>query len=255
LGFDTAGSKLLPIFSSAETNPMIVGTAITLAERLEEAFHSATIEASPMWREQQTRGVLNVGRYLTHGPGDREFFRDFDGKEGEKPGNNLAVSVLLDYSGSMGGSEGELAATAYAMKAACDHLDIPCTVVLWDHSAKLVWDGEQQAEHVPVIRAAGGTDPGMALTDTPNHRYDRESHIVLLMTDGEFTTPNGYLNSFRQEGTYFIGAYYKQGGTPSPRELTSMSSKGFDIVHGVQELGQLVDLLEQALCESVKLPG
>lgn len=251
---DVPGSKLLPLHSTAETNVVTVGTAMTLAEQLEEAFHAVTIEAAPTWREQQTRGVLNVARYLTRQHGDREFFRDFDGGEGSKPGHDMAVSVLLDYSGSMGGSEAELAAVAYAMKAACDSLDIPCTVVLWDHQAKLLWDGEDRAEHVPVFSAQGGTDPTIALSDIVNHRYDRENHVVLIMTDGGFSTPDGYLNHYRHEGTFFIGSYYKHGTACTPRDLQELSSKGFDIVHGVQHLGELVNLLEQALCESVKIP-
>lgn len=246
------GSMLPPLVSTAETSLLITGTAMSLAERLEEAFHAVTVEQSPSWREQQTRGVLNVGRYLTRQPGDREFFRDYDGGEGEKPGYNLAVSVLLDYSGSMSGSEGELAATAYAMKKACDNLDIPCTVVLWDHDARLLWDGLDKAEYVPVFKAEGGTSPIIALNDICNHRYERETHIVLFMTDGEFNTEDGYLNRWRTEGAYFIGTYYKHGKAPTTKELADLSKKGFDITHGVTELGDLVDLMEQALCDSVK---
>lgn len=251
---DVPGSKLLPLHSTAETNANIVSTAITLAERLEEAFHAVTVEASPSWREQQTRGVLNVSRYLTRQHGDREFFRDFDGGEGEKPGHNMALSVLLDYSGSMSGSEGELAATAYAMKKACERLEIPCTVLLWDDSARLLWDGNESAECVPVFEATGGTNPAIALGDICNHRYDRENHVILFMTDGEFSTPPGYLNNWRAEGTYFIGTYYKQGRGPSATELAALASKGFDITHGITELDQLVDLMEEALCESAKVP-
>lgn len=247
------GSQLQPLSSTAETNGQVLAKAETLAANLEEAFHTVTAEAAPTWREQQTHGVLNVVRYLTKQPNDREFFRDFDGGESQKPGYNLAVSVLLDYSASMEGSEGELAATAYATKRACDALDIPCTVLMWDHSAKMLFDGREPAMFVPVIEVAGSTDPTTALQDLANHTYERETHIVLLMTDDDFQVADGYLNNFRTEGTYFIGARYKHGETATTKTLQEMSAKGFDIVHGIKELDDLVDLLEGALTELAKV--
>ena len=239
------GSTLLPYHTTNETDPHIIGKAQGLANQMIQAFREVTVEAQPTWQEQQTRGVLNVGRYMTHAPGDREYFRSW--AEEIAPGHNVAVSVLLDYSGSMGGSTVALAQVAYGMKAACDEIGIPCTTLLWDHEATLLFKGDERCTGVPVINAAGGTSPKTALDDTPNHRYDKDKHIILVMTDGQFHNTPNWLDQYRTEGCYFIGVIYgSEGGSGA---ATQMATMGFDVYQCVSTLDPLVGLLEQAIID------
>ena len=141
---------------------MAIGEASNLAEDMQRSFEAATMDIAPAWHEEQRRGIVNVLRYATRQPGDVEFFRGW--VDNGAPGHDIAVSVLLDYSGSMGGVTEQLAKVAFASKAACHRLGMPCTVVLWDTNARTLWDAGETAEHLPVIQAAGGTNPGWPST-------------------------------------------------------------------------------------------
>lgn len=248
------GSQLLPYATTPQEDPGVVAQAMGMAQQIVQAFHEVNVEKQPTWQEQQTRGVLNVGRYITRQPGDREYFRAW--ADEVVPGRNLAVSVLLDYSGSMSSNTKALATVAYAMKSACDELGMPCTVVLWDHDAALLWDGEDRAEFVPTISANGGTDPQTALEDVPFQRYDKDQHIVLVMTDGQFSSKENWLNEWRTEGTYFLGAVYSPHFNAASAKQTEdrMGVMGFDQYMAISTLEPLARLLEAAIVEMSQQP-
>src|SRR4051812_30633264 len=72
----------------------------------------------------------------------------------------------------------------------------------------------EKAEFLPVIDATGGTDPSVALADLANQRYDKAQHIVLIMTDGEWSGnqgKGGYLAAYKEDGRVFIGLGYRYG--------------------------------------------
>lgn len=246
---DVTGSRLLPYLSRPNNDADTCAEAYGMAQQMVQAFQEVNQELTPTWQEQQTRGVLNVGRYVTRQPGDREFFRTW--ADEIAPGRDVAVSVLLDYSGSMGGSENALAAVAYAMKSACDELEIPCTVALWDTEAVLLWEGMEKAAFVPVIVPNGGTDPGMVLEDVQYQRYEKAKHIVLIMTDGGFSTRPNWLNEHRTEGTYFLGAIY---GNSSKAMEEQMAVMGFDRYACITTLEPLVKMLEAAVIDVAAMP-
>ena len=246
---DVTGSRLLPYLSRPNNDADTCAEAYGMAQQMVQAFMEVNQELTPTWQEQQTRGVLNVGRYVTRQPGDREFFRTW--ADEIAPGRDVAVSVLLDYSGSMGGSENALAAVAYAMKSACDELEIPCTVALWDTEAVLLWEGMEKAAFVPVIVPNGGTDPATVLEDVQYQRYEKAKHIVLIMTDGGFSTRPNWLNEYRTEGTYFLGAIY---GNSSKAMEEQMAVMGFDRYACITTLEPLVKMLEAAVIDVAAMP-
>ena len=112
---DTA-TNLPPYIGGICSNPLEIAEANNLADQMQRAFEVATADLAPSWHEQQRRGVLNVVRYQTRQAGDMEFFRQF--VDNGAPGCDIAVSVLLDYSGSMLNVTDELAKVAYACKLA-----------------------------------------------------------------------------------------------------------------------------------------
>ena len=111
-------------------------------------------------------------RYKTRQPGDVEIFRQWT--DADAAGFNIAVSACCSTT-AVRWADGtdELAQAGYASKLACEKLGIPCTVVLWDTNAKVLWDANENAEHLPVIDSAGGTDPSVALADLRNQRYEQ----------------------------------------------------------------------------------
>lgn len=249
---DTRVSDLLPYQTQPSTDYEAQATAHNLADELERSFHAATMENAPMWVEQQRRGVLNVMRYKTRQPGDTEFFKSYI--EDDAPGYDMAVSILLDYSGSMGGHTTALAQCGYAAKLACEKLDIPCTVVLWDTDAMVLWDAQEQADALPVINAAGGTDPQVALADLRNQRYDKAQHVVVIMTDGEWNghqNQPGFLAAYKEDGRIIIGAGYNSGYGTAEHIADKLRRYGCDESYALKDLMDLPRLLEQTLVACV----
>ena len=239
---NNAASNLVPYQGGVNTNPDDNVTANALAANLERAFQQATVNIAPSWQEEQRRGVLNVLRYETRRPGNVEFFRSYidDGQ----PGHDIAVSVLLDYSGSMWNVTKELAQVAFASKAACDRLGIPCTVVLWDTEARVLWDANEKAEVLPTIDAMGGTNPRMALDDLDNQQYGKAKHVVLVMTDDEWSANSPMLTTYRAEDRVIVGLGYGGG---DPRIAESMARKGANFAYSIEDLAEIPKHLEQAL--------
>lgn len=221
-----------------------IANASVLAENLRRAFEECTTELAPGWHDEQRRGILNVLRYETRAPGYVEFFRDY--VDNGEPQVDIAVSLLLDYSGSMGGSVQALAQVAYGCKHACDMLKVPCTVVLWDTEARLLWDANETAEHLPVIAARGGTNPIKALNDIHNQRYGKEKHLVLIMTDDAWESSAPLLHAYADDGRTIIGLGYSNGAY-SDQIAASLESKGADFAYAIADLHMIAKHLEEAL--------
>ena len=254
---DNQTSKLDVYVGGVSDDGLAISAAEALAEDIERSFTAATMDRAPAWVEGQRRGVLNVLRYQTRQPGDAEVFRAWT--EDDAPGYDIAVSLALDYSSSMSSEVGALAQAGFASKRACDNLGIPCTVTLWDTSARVLWDANERAEALPVIAATGGTDPTTALADLDNQRCDRPKHIVLIMTDGDWNegwpTAGGYkvarrgnaptkrhLAAYKDAGRLLVGFGY---GSESLAE--GLIAKGCDEAFGITDLMEIPRHLERIL--------
>lgn len=245
---DTRVSDLTPYNTHPSSDMEATATAHNLADDLEQSFYASTMDSAPAWVEQQRRGVLNVMRYKTRSAGETEFFKQWT--EDDQPGFNIAVSVLLDYSGSMGGYTEELAQAGYATKLACSKLGIPCTVVLWDTGAQVLWDANEEAEYLPVVESAGGTDPSVALADIPNQRFEKQQHIVFIMTDGEWQgnqANSGYLAAYNEQGRIFIGCGFNSGCGSSDYLADKLRRYGCTESYAIKSLMEIPQLLEQTL--------
>lgn len=153
-----------------------------IAAQMERSFDVRTADCAPIWQFRTTRGIVDPFAYKTREPGNREFYRQFD-QTGDL-GRSVAVSVLLDSSGSMGGYGDQLGAAAYAITTACRSLDIPTTVMTFNDNARLLY-GPDDLDVVPTtIRITGGTSPGGALIAAVDQRYDKREHLVIILTDG-----------------------------------------------------------------------
>jgi hypothetical protein len=240
-------TSALPVYVGGISSDIpAINKAIHLADEIERSFQMRTMDRQPAWVEQQRRGVINVLRYETRRPGETEFFRQWT--DDEQPGFDMAVSILLDYSGSMDTYTVELAQAAFASKLACQRLNIPCTVTLWDTQATTLWDATEQAQGMPVIKEAGGTDPTVALLDLDNQRYERTKHIVIIMTDGEWsgTWAKRSLAAYKEPGRSIFG--FGLGGFHLAKNLVA---KGCDAAYGITDLMEIPQRLEQFLLDVV----
>jgi hypothetical protein len=251
---DNGATDLDTYAGGIEQNDALIAQAESLAQDIEDAFHAHTMDRQPAWVEQQRRGVLNVGRYATRSAGDTEFFRQWT--EDDAPGFDIAVSLLLDYSGSMGTYVAKLAQCGYACKLACQKLDIPCTVTLWDTEAVTLWDANETAEMLPTITANGGTVPDMALGDLDNQRCDRSKHLVLIMTDGQWQGRwseggGGTLAWYKDDGRSIVGFGFASSGHSSRGLDRRLLAYGCDEAFQINDLLAIPEYLESALLEMV----
>ena len=175
-------------------NDDLIQQACLVADDIERAFALATQDCAPHWETSQRRGFLEPVRYITRQPGDLEIFRGW--ADSGEPGHNLAVSLFLDVSGSMEGTGEELGAAAWAVKVACDRLNIECDVTLFDHGGYRLWGTEDRvgSEDVPYVDSRGGTDPTVAFQSILADERDKASHLVLVMTDGDWSDNSALLN-------------------------------------------------------------
>ena len=241
---DNAASKLEPYRAGRHTDPLLIAAAENLGEGLYNSFQALTVDKAPDWHEQQRRGILNVNRYITRQPGDVEFFRGY--VDNGAPACDIAVSLLLDYSGSMGGSLQELSMVAYGCKVACTRLNVPCTVSLWDTDAQVLFDAAEKVDGVPTISARGGTNPTIALNDLVNQRFGKPKHLVLVMTDDAWGAGSPSFSTYQEEGRIIIGLGYTNGSYES-HMAESMKNRGADDAYSIANLAEIPRYLEQTL--------
>jgi hypothetical protein len=240
-------TSALPVYVGGISGDIpAINKAVHLADEIERAFQMRTMDRAPAWVEGQRRGVINVLRYETRRPGETEFFRAWT--DDEQPGYDMSVSLLLDYSGSMDDHVVSLAQAAFASKLACQRLGIPCTVTLWDTAAATLWDAKEVAEGMPIIKEAGGTDPTVALLDLDNQRYERAKHIVIIMTDGDWsgTWAKRSLAAYKEPGRSIFG--FGLGGNHLAKNLVA---RGCDAAYGITDLMEIPQRLEQFLLDVV----
>jgi len=185
-----------------EQSAELIQAAEASAIQIAEALTPLTTDCAPMWLTHQPRGVLDPFAYRMRDPGSRDFHRAYTGRD--NPGLDIAVSLLLDVSGSMHGTEGLLGAAAFASKRACEILEIPCTVTLFASDSRLLWAARERAEHVRPI-ADGGTDPTAAAGSLNEQRHDRMNHLVVVLTDGAFVDRFPGFGHYAEPGRYFLG--------------------------------------------------
>jgi hypothetical protein len=182
-----SATPLRRLMPQRASDPGRMSQAVQANRALRVLFEQARAEQAPTWQVGQTRGVLDVVRYKTRRPGDREFFRDY-ADNGDLRLPNLAVSLLLDGSGSMRSPHNfdpDLGMAAYTVKSACDIFEIPCTVSVYDTDAWLLWDADDRATDMPVnFIPGGGTQPSKALSLIDHQTHGKDHHLVVIMTDG-----------------------------------------------------------------------
>lgn len=181
------GTPLQRVVTTPNTDSSVTHEAVALNRQLRTLMEQARAETAPSWQTQQRHGILDVKAYKTRQPGDMEFFRAYaEGGDMHLP--NMAVSVLLDGSGSMYRSNAALATAAFGMKSACDVFGIPCTVTIYDTEAFLLWDADDRPLEVPLdVVPGGGTDPKECLDLLDLQKHDKANHLVIIMTDGSWS--------------------------------------------------------------------
>lgn len=145
------------------------------------------VQVDPSWRFYQENGVIDPTAFITREPGDTDYWSGMDGIGSN--GHDLAVSLLVDSSGSMDGDISQVSAISIGIKKACENYDIPCTITTFNQRVYMVADGESESDYV-TVSAGGGTHIMEALQMLAEQRYDKSYHLVIILTDGEWTDVN-----------------------------------------------------------------
>lgn len=212
-----------------------VAKANDLASALTQALNVCVADDAPMWQTHMKRGVIDPFAYRTRQPGSMEFHRLYDGDGSES--RDIAVTIALDTSGSMAGAENPLGAVAYACKSACDTLGIPCTVTTFDSDGRMLWGVDDTPTPVALC-AQGGTQPHSVLADLDSHRQDKTTHLVLLMTDGEFSAKDA-IQRAKSDGRVMVAL----GLNAYAHTIRSLKAQGFDEAFAITDLSQIAEYL------------
>jgi hypothetical protein len=150
-------------------------------ERLKATF-------DPAWDKYQSQGRLKAERYLRGDDLDVVFDQWSEGKD---DATEIECVILLDNSGSMGGSNETKAYQAmYAIKKALDRINANTTVLTFNTSTNVLYRADEKANN--SIRSAGsggGTDPTEAITYATKLLAETEKpvRIFFVITDGEWS--------------------------------------------------------------------
>lgn len=210
--------------------------ALAVASEMEHSFNVAMADRAPSWHRREETGVLDALAYKTRERGDTDYWNRWD--EGGSSSPDLAVSVVLDVSWSMDGHQHHLGSAAFAIKAACDAINVPCTVSTFADSAYLVWTADQPAEPMS-LGMAGGTDPTQAMDALQSQRAGKRSHLVVVVTDGEFGDFPGF-RSWATTGMSILGVAFGY----SEYLLESLERQGADECVLIGDLAKLPPLVE-----------
>jgi len=172
------------------------------------------------WTCQEENGVLDPIGYRLREPGDTAYWTDKRRSNAEH--HDLALSVVLDFSGSMCECMESVSESAMGIRLACDDLGIPCTISAFNDNGYLVIDAAEETRLV-ALTALGGTDPTKALSDLGNQREGRKRHLVVVFTDGEWPTSIDF-GAFREDGMWALGLGF------GAAVAQSLRGKGFDSV-------------------------
>ena len=220
-----------------------------LAKAMVRSLEVAMAPMAPKWNRNVGEGYLDPFRYRVRDRNDRNFYRNRDGEDSND--FDVAVSLVLDVSGSMSGSTVELSQLAYAVKSACFQLDIPCTVTAYDTGAYVVYDHDETAAP-QMLNVGGGTNPTSVLQTVPEQDHGKAHHVVIMMTDGgwfDVSLVKGMEDQHRHNlGFVFNGASGSKGLTePSDSMRELFNDAGFPHVWNVSNLTEIANQLRNYL--------
>lgn len=229
-------SPLDQSFGGQTLMPESVQKAELLVEHLMDAFRPYVADNSPLWQSQQGHGVLDVRAYRTRQSGDRNFYRRWDGRD--DAGVDVTVTLVLDTSASMSSSLEALGTASYAIGMTCERLNIPFTSIIFGGSARqFACTGNLYPSQPECL---GGTYPNQAMEWAGQMEIETNHHLVVFMTDGEFSLGNRKLPSYLPEGTHLLAFGYAASQPTEARRYAA----SLRVEHGASDAQALDDLMD-----------
>lgn len=243
-----------PIRTRIGTRDLSNGEAPGLARRLARKLTMLVEQKDPGWDQRTATGRMNIGRVVGNN-GRVNVDEMFDTwQEGEQDAASMESIIIVDTSGSMGGSEEALGAAVWTIKSTMDQLNAPCTAYSFsDGNDKLVYEAKDKAlpGRMPKFYAGGGTNPQKVVQEGARRLMQsrRKKRFMILMTDGAFNGsmpsphPDEYIASLNAAGVTTVLAFFDKhaAGRQKPLDPAMINSHNCQIV---QVIGTLDDLVE-----------
>ena len=224
--------------------------AKSIVAQISDSFRSATADTAPTWVSGQRRGVLEPIRYRTRQMGDLEFFKDFRG-EGDRE-VSVEVSLFIDISGSMWDFTDQLAAAAWAVKAACDAIDVRCDVTMFDHNAYKLWSADEVASpEIPILESQGGTDPTYAFQTVLGSPREVKNHVIIVLTDGVWESDKSFARSNNSSNDLSLLLRFDSNFSKPISSVELATKYGFQEAQYIGDLLAIPQALESLLLNAV----
>ena len=231
--------QLAPELSGTTMDDAGANRARDIAYRLSTAFDSASSSALPIWEEGHREGVVNAFRYRTRNAGDNEYRRTLTSTG--NTGLDVAVTLMLDTSGSMTSVGRELGVSGFAVKEACDQVGIDCTVVTFDSASQELWRAIDRHVEPVTLKPGGGTDPSGAFGVLDTHREEQKYHLVIILTDGVWSG-DIKCHNYASDGRVFLGVAFG-----AEVDLAYLLNVGCDQVVNIDAIEQLPEVVRNFL--------
>jgi hypothetical protein len=176
--------NILPDQTISPMNNEEINQSIEVANSMMNVLDQLVVQVDPTWQLFKEDGVIDPTLFQLREPGDTNFWSGLDGDGAN--GHDVAISVLLDSSGSMSAQMGKVSIAAMGIRKACDELGIPCTITTFNDSVYMMADANNKVDFIRV-GATGGTSIIDALLDLDNQKCDKTYHLVIILTDGEWS--------------------------------------------------------------------
>lgn len=213
-----------------ESTVEVTNSMVSVLERL-------VVQVDPAWRGYQEEGVLDPTLFRLREPGDTNFWSGLDG-EGNN-GHDIALSVLIDSSGSMGSKMDKVSISAMGIRKACEQLGIPCTITTFNDDVYMVADANENVDYIRVS-ATGGTSVINAMMALEDQRCGKTYHLVIILTDGEWSdVSDTRLWSHPSRSITIVGFGYGMDGY--------ISNKGADHWLVIEDLMELPNIVTDSL--------
>lgn len=162
----------------------LIKASVDVKNGMLDVLDRLVVQVDPSWLFYQEDGIIDPTAYTVREPGDTNFWSGMNGDNAN--GHDLAVSLLLDSSGSMDGRIEGVCVVAMGIRKACETYDIPCTITTFSDELAMVAEGDKDIGFVEV-GAGGGTQIMEAMMILDKQKYGKRNHLVVILTDGEWS--------------------------------------------------------------------
>lgn len=235
---ESTHSSVKPDLSVVPMNPSQIKATDEVTNGMRNVLEHLVVQVDPNWVHYQEDGVLDPTAFIMRRPGDTDYWSGLNGDGAN--GHDLAVSLVLDTSGSMMNSTHKVSIAAVGIRKACDALGIPCTITTFNDDVFMVARADQEIGY-PCVRATGGTSVLNAFRALADQRYGKKNHLTVVLTDGEWFDVED-MRPWSDPSRYFLLVGFGM-------DKSYLLNKGANQVVVVDEVNELPALVTGALID------